>query len=98
MGERRPAAQSAEVFSRVAYDAATDAPQYDAEDLHTLLNPEPGTSNVYDMREVIARIVDRSEFDEYKADFGRTVLCGYARIGGRADRKSTRLNSSHLGI
>src|ERR1035438_4846969 len=84
MGERRPAAQSAEVFSRVAYDAATDAPQYDAEDLHTLLNPEPGTSNVYDMREVIARIVDRSEFDEYKADFGRTVLCGYARIGGRA--------------
>jgi acetyl-CoA carboxylase carboxyltransferase component len=36
------------------------------------------------MREVIARLVDRSEFDEYKADFGRTVLCGYARIGGRA--------------
>jgi 3-methylcrotonyl-CoA carboxylase beta subunit len=29
-------------------------------------------------------VVDRSEFDEYKADFGRTVLCGYARIGGRA--------------
>jgi acetyl-CoA carboxylase carboxyltransferase component len=84
MGERRSVAQSAEVFSRVAYDAATDAPQYDAEDLHTLLNPEPGASNVYDMREVIARIVDRSEFDEYKADFGRTVLCGYARIGGHA--------------
>jgi acetyl-CoA carboxylase carboxyltransferase component len=36
------------------------------------------------MREIIARIVDRSEFDEYKADFGRTILCGYARIGGRA--------------
>jgi acetyl-CoA carboxylase carboxyltransferase component len=36
------------------------------------------------MREVIARIVDRSRFDEYKAEFGRTVLCGYARIGGRA--------------
>jgi len=36
------------------------------------------------MREVIARIVDRSEFDEYKEQFGRTVLCGYARIGGRA--------------
>ena len=36
------------------------------------------------MREVIARIVDRSEFDEYKAEFGRTVLCGYARIGGHA--------------
>jgi 3-methylcrotonyl-CoA carboxylase beta subunit len=84
MGERRPVAQSAEVFSRVAYDVATDAPKYDAGDLHSLLNPEPGASNVYDMREVIARIVDRSELDEYKADFGRTVLCGYARIGGHA--------------
>ena len=84
MGERRPVAQAAEVFSRVPYDAAIDAPKYNAEDLHTLLNPEPGASNVYDMREVIARIVDRSEFDEYKADFGRTVLCGYARIGGHA--------------
>jgi acetyl-CoA carboxylase carboxyltransferase component len=36
------------------------------------------------MREIIARIVDGSRFDEYKVDFGRTVLCGYARIGGRA--------------
>jgi 3-methylcrotonyl-CoA carboxylase beta subunit len=54
------------------------------EDVYGLLNPEPGSSNVYDMREVIARIVDRSEFDEYKAEFGRTVLCGYAWIGGRA--------------
>jgi len=36
------------------------------------------------MREVIARVVDRSEFDEYKADFGRTLVCAYARIGGRA--------------
>src|ERR1700723_3043196 len=48
------------------------------------MNPEPGASNIYDMHEVIARIVDRSEFDEYKSDFGRTVLCGYARIGGHA--------------
>jgi acetyl-CoA carboxylase carboxyltransferase component len=84
MGERQKAAQTAEVYSRVAYDAAKDAPKYDAQDLYGLLNPEPGASNVYDMREVIARIVDRSEFDEYKADFGRTLLCGYARIGGHA--------------
>ena len=64
--------------------ASTDAPKFPAEDLYGLLNPAPGASNIYDMREVIARIVDRSEFDEYKADFGRTVLCGYARIGGHA--------------
>jgi 3-methylcrotonyl-CoA carboxylase beta subunit len=73
-------------FSVVEYDAAKDAPKYAAEDLYGLIDPDPAkaASNVYDMREVIARIVDRSEFDEYKADFGRTVLCGYARIGGRA--------------
>src|SRR5882757_1624342 len=73
-------------FSVVPYDAAKDAPKYAAEELYGLIDPDPAkaASNVYDMREVIARIVDRSEFDEYKAEFGRTVLCGYARIGGRA--------------
>src|ERR1700735_490355 len=83
MGERRPG-PSAEVYSRVAFDPDIDAPSYDAQDLYGLLKPAPGASNVYDMREIIARIVDRSEFDEYKADFGRTLLCGYARIAGRA--------------
>jgi 3-methylcrotonyl-CoA carboxylase beta subunit len=73
-----------ETFSVRDYDAVRDAPKFAAEDVYALLNPAPGASNVYDMREVIARIADRSEFDEYKADFGRTVLCGYARIGGRA--------------
>ena len=73
-------------FSVVAYDGVKDAPKFAAEDLYGLIDPDPAkaASNVYDMREVIARIVDRSEFDEYKAEFGRTVLCGYARIGGRA--------------
>jgi 3-methylcrotonyl-CoA carboxylase beta subunit len=71
-------------FSVVAFDAEKDAPRFAAEELYGLLNPAPGASNVYDMREVIARVVDRSEFDEYKADFGRTLLCGFARIGGRA--------------
>jgi 3-methylcrotonyl-CoA carboxylase beta subunit len=73
-------------FSVVAYDGGKDAPKFAAEDLYGLIDPDPAkaASNVYDMREVIARIIDRSEFDEYKAEFGRTVLCGYARIGGRA--------------
>jgi len=75
-----------EVFNRVAFDAVKDAPRFAAEDLYGLIDPDPAkaATNVYDMREVIARIVDRSEFDEYKEEFGRTVLCGYARIGGRA--------------
>jgi acetyl-CoA carboxylase carboxyltransferase component len=73
-----------EVFNAIPFDPEHDAPRFSAGEIYGLLNPEPGASNVYDMREVIARLVDRSEFDEYKTDFGRTVLCGYARIGGRA--------------
>jgi len=73
-----------ETFSSIKYNPATDVPKYEADELYELLNPAPGASNVYDMHDVIARIVDRSEFDEYKKEFGRTVLCGYARIGGRA--------------
>ena len=81
MGERQSAPA---VYSQTAYHPAEDAPKYPADEMYSLLNPEPGASNVYDMREIIARLADRSEFDEYKADFGRTVLCGYARIGGHA--------------
>jgi len=72
------------VFSQTPYDPTADAPLAPAEDLYALMNPAPGATNVYDMREIIAPLVDRSEFDEYKAEFGRTVLCGYARIGGHA--------------
>ena len=79
MGEAKKAP-----YSVTEYDAAKDVPKFAAEELYGLIDPAPGASNIYDMREVIARIVDRSEFDEYKAEFGRTVLCGYARIGGRA--------------
>jgi len=71
-------------FSRVAFDANADAPKFPAEDLLGLMDPAPGASNVYDVRDVLARVLDRSEFDEYKADFGRTLVCGYGRIGGRA--------------
>ena len=102
LGIREQGLGKAEVFSRVAYDSATDAPRFAAEELYGLLNPAPGASNVYDMREVIARIVDRSEFDEYKADFGRTLLCGFARIGGRAvgivaNQKTNQMQTVAMG-
>ena len=38
----------------------------------------------YDMLDVIKRLVDNSEFDEYKALYGKTILCGYARVDGWA--------------
>ncbi len=71
-------------YNRVAFEPERDKPRFAAEDLYGLIDPAPGASNAYDVRDVIARLVDRSEFDEYKADFGRTLVCGYARIGGRA--------------
>jgi 3-methylcrotonyl-CoA carboxylase beta subunit len=41
-------------------------------------------SDQYDMREIIKRLVDHSEFEEYKEGYGKTVLTGYARIDGWA--------------
>jgi 3-methylcrotonyl-CoA carboxylase beta subunit len=74
------------VFSRIAFDVERDKPRFAVEDLYGLMDPDPAkaSTNSYDVHEVIARVVDRSEFDEYKAEFGRTLVCGYARIGGRA--------------
>jgi len=57
-------------------------PQYPAEEIYGVFDDDPARQ--YDMKEIIARIVDGSEFDEYKAEYGETVLCGYARIGGYA--------------
>jgi len=101
IGERH-APNGGQVFNRVEFNAEADAPRFAAEDMYGLLNPAPGASNVYDMREVIARIVDRSEFDEYKAEFGRTVLCGYARIAGRAvgivaNQKTNQMQTVAMG-
>jgi 3-methylcrotonyl-CoA carboxylase beta subunit len=83
-GASSPATPEPPVFNIRDFDPTRDAPRFPADDLCTLINPAPGSSNIYDMHEVIARLADRSEFDEYKADFGRTLLCGYARIGGHA--------------
>jgi len=59
-----------------------EAPRYPAGEIYGIFSGDPAKQ--YDMREVIARIVDRSEFEEYRAEYGRTVLCGYARLGGWA--------------
>jgi 3-methylcrotonyl-CoA carboxylase beta subunit len=57
-------------------------PAYPAGEMYGAFTSDPAKQ--YDMREVIARIVDGSEFEEYRAECGQTVLCGYARIGGWA--------------
>ena len=45
---------------------------------------ESSAARPYDIKEIIGRIVDASKFEEYKAEYGKTVVCGYARIGGFA--------------
>ncbi len=61
---------------------ASRPPLFSGEEIYGVFSGD--AAKQYDMREIIARIVDDSEFDEYKAEYGETVLCGYARIGGWA--------------
>jgi 3-methylcrotonyl-CoA carboxylase beta subunit len=57
-------------------------PQHDPREIHGILPAD--RTKPYDMYEVLARIVDGSEIDEYKAGYGKTVITGYARIDGWA--------------
>ena len=62
--------------------SAPREPLFPAEDVYGIHSREAGKQ--YDMREIIARIVDASELEEYRAEYGETLLCGYARVGGWA--------------
>jgi acetyl-CoA carboxylase carboxyltransferase component len=59
-----------------------EPPAYDASEIAGIFSRHPARE--YDVRDIIARIVDRSELDEYKAEYGQTLVCGTARIGGFA--------------
>ncbi|MCM0043430.1 MAG: methylcrotonoyl-CoA carboxylase [Burkholderiaceae bacterium] len=55
-------------------------PKYDIRDIHGVIPTD--TRKPFDVREVIARLVDGSEFDEFKARFGTTLVCGFAHLHG----------------
>src|SRR5579883_1662159 len=57
-------------------------PALAAEEIYGIYDPSP--ARPYDMKEILARIVDAGQFDEYKPEYGKTLVCGYARIGGFA--------------
>ena len=57
-------------------------PKQDVKELYGLFPTD--RSQTYDMVEIIERMVDHSEFDQYKKDYGQTILCGHARIDGWA--------------
>ncbi len=57
-----------------------EEPVYSADEIYGIF-PE-SSSGQYDVREIIARVADASAFTEYRAEYGRTIVCGYCRIGG----------------
>jgi acetyl-CoA carboxylase carboxyltransferase component len=70
-------------FDRAGFDrAAPMPPKGEPKSLYGLI-PQ-GLAKPYDMGAVIRQLVDDSVFDEYKASYGKTLLCGYARIDGWA--------------
>jgi len=70
-------------LDKAGYNRSTvKKPKLPQEDLYGIIPKSRGDQ--YDMREVIGRLVDDSEFDEYKKGFGQTLLTGYARIDGWA--------------
>src|SRR6201988_5066272 len=64
-----------------SYAPAVD-PLYPPDEIYGIFSGD--ASKQYDMHDIIARIVDGSVFEEYRAEYGQTLLCGYARIGGWA--------------
>jgi acetyl-CoA carboxylase carboxyltransferase component len=65
-------------FDRIA----AEPPLYPIEEVYGIFSSDP--ARPYDMREILARIVDGSRFEEYRPEYGQTILCGYARIEGWA--------------
>jgi 3-methylcrotonyl-CoA carboxylase beta subunit len=59
-----------------------EEPALAAEEIYGIYDSSP--ARPYDMKEVLARVVDAGRFDEYKPEYGKTIICGYARIGGFA--------------
>jgi 3-methylcrotonyl-CoA carboxylase beta subunit len=57
-------------------------PAMAAEEIYGIYDSSP--ARPYDMKEILARVLDASRFDEYKPEYGKTLICGYGRIGGFA--------------
>lgn len=66
---------------RIPPDATPEAPAYAAEEIYGIL-PQDTTRTPFDIREIIARLVDGSRFHEFKAEYGATIVCGFAYIHG----------------
>ena len=77
---RRIVANLGPAFNAMPERGVIEAPAYDPEELLGIIPAVPKTP--FDIREVIARLVDGSRFDEFKARFGETLACGFAHVYG----------------
>jgi len=57
-----------------------EEPSRNADELFSLVRSDPSAQ--YDVRHLIAAIVDGGKLDEYRAEYGKTLVCGFARLGG----------------
>ncbi len=65
-------------FDRIA----SSGPKFDQKEIYGIIPEE--RSKPYDMYELLGRTIDASDFDEYKATYGKSIICGYARVDGWA--------------
>jgi len=72
----------AEEAKKASKKSSTHAPAKDPETVYDLISLDG--HKPYDARDLLATIIDADSLDEYKADYGKTLVTAYARIGGRA--------------
>jgi acetyl-CoA carboxylase carboxyltransferase component len=93
-----PTKGQAPLFSRVE----PREPAHDVEEIYGIMPAD--RTKPYNTRQIIARLIDGSEFDEYKAEFGASIICGYARIDGWAvgivanNREITRSGKGEMQV
>ncbi|MBU3679031.1 MAG: acyl-CoA carboxylase subunit beta [Candidatus Kapabacteria bacterium] len=93
-----PTKGKTQIFSRIE----PREPAFDGEEIYGIIPADH--SKPYNTRQVIARLIDGSEFDEYKAEFGASIICGYARIDGWAvgivanNREITRSGKGEMQV
>ncbi len=86
------------LFSRVE----PREPAHDVDEIYGIMPAD--RSKPYSTRQILARLIDGSEFDEYKAEFGASIICGYARIDGWAvgvvanNREITRSGKGEMQV
>ena len=84
-------------FDRIA----EEPPVHPAEEIYGVFSSEAGKT--YDTHDILARVLDGGRFEEYRTEYGQTLLCGYGRIGGYAvgivanQRKHVQTRAPHTG-